>query len=213
MYTVPCKSRHRFCYDDIKRHIKNELSRKLIPSCPLCPEVHYPFSAKDIHQLFGSGPEVDQLSTIIDVNRLARSPNVFPCPTPDCAQYLTIISRGRPRQCIRCPSCAQNFCSGCRQRHHYNISCDLVPAATTQWLDWTANGARDAAAARRRLEELRRDEEWKAAHCRLCPHCLRAVERIEGCNHMVCGSDAVGGNLQAGCAAPRAAGGVVCRDP
>ncbi len=40
---------------------------------------------------------------------------------------------------------------------------------------------------------------WKAKNLRLCPHCGRPVERIDGCNSMVCGRDAQdkgGGNLQ-----------------
>ena len=203
MYTVPCNREHRFCHDDIKRHISSELSRKSIPSCPLCLNTHHTFSAADIRQLFGSGPELDRFSSISASSFFANSPNFFPCPTPDCAQYIALPSRSH--QCIiRCPSCAVDFCSRCRERHHYGIRCELVPAATAQWLYWTTSGSRDTDAARRRREELRRDEEWKEAHCRLCPHCLRAVERIDGCNAMMCGRDIAGGNRQAGYATSRA---------
>ncbi len=52
---------------------------------------------------------------------------------------------------------------------------------------------------RRRYEELMRDEEYKTKNCRLCPSCKRVVQRLEGCDTMICGQDAHGGNIQSGC--------------
>jgi hypothetical protein len=43
-----------------------------------------------------------------------------------------------------------------------------------------ATAAAAARAAMARLDELRRDEEWKAANLRMCPHCGKAVQRIDG---------------------------------
>lgn len=50
-----------------------------------------------------------------------------------------------------------------------------------------------------RHAELQRDEEWKRANCRECPRCQRVVEKLEGCDQMICGQDAHGGNRQNGC--------------
>lgn len=47
--------------------------------------------------------------------------------------------------------------------------------------------------------ELEQDELWKEVHCRLCPVCQRPIEKTEGCDQMVCGQNAHGGNVQPGC--------------
>lgn len=52
---------------------------------------------------------------------------------------------------------------------------------------------------RRRYEDLMQDEEYKAKNCRSCPSCNRVVQRLEGCDKMICGQDAHGGNVQSGC--------------
>merc|ERR1711935_95446 len=44
------------------------------------------------------------------------------------------------------------------------------------------------------------DEAWKARYCRVCPHCSRTVEKIDGCNLIRCGRDTdTGQNQQPGC--------------
>merc|ERR1712217_371222 len=40
-----------------------------------------------------------------------------------------------------------------------------------------------------RAKELEQIETWKKTFCRECPYCGRAIERIDGCNRMVCGRD------------------------
>jgi len=43
------------------------------------------------------------------------------------------------------------------------------------------------------------DEQWKVNNCKICPQCNRAISRLSGCDTMVCGQDAHGGNKQNGC--------------
>ena len=46
--------------------------------------------------------------------------------------------------------------------------------------------------AAERMRRLKADEEWKAEHCRVCPNCDRIVEKMDGCDTMVCGRNAHG---------------------
>lgn len=50
-----------------------------------------------------------------------------------------------------------------------------------------------------RTAEHQASEAMKEANCRVCPSCAKPVERLSGCDSMVCGSDYHGGNRQAGC--------------
>lgn len=43
------------------------------------------------------------------------------------------------------------------------------------------------------------DETFKQSRCKYCPNCNRVIERIDGCDTMVCGQNAHGGNIQNGC--------------
>ena len=54
----------------------------------------------------------------------------------------------------------------------------------------------------RRYAELVQDERLKEKTCRRCPHCGRVVEKLSGCDSMVCGRNYHGGDVQMGCGKP-----------
>jgi hypothetical protein len=126
---------------------------------------------------------------------------------------------------VDCPTCGAAFCAACGAAPHYALQCDEVEPARARWFEWVATGRADylrklrreeearaaesaataaaaaagVAAAAARREELVRDEAWKAERLRLCPHCQRPVEKVDGCDSMICGRDAEdkgGGNRQ-----------------
>jgi hypothetical protein len=220
-FAVGCSGAHRFCVDDIKRHAESRLRSNEIPTCPMCTSIQHEFSESQVTQLFGRGQLHSLFLDISIRNALANSKDVVACPTPDCKQYLVL--NGSSRQQVDCPSCKAIFCSGCRELYHHRMSCAEVKVAASRWLRWQAGGRSEYLAQLRqqglvaeeqqgsqkqvceavlRQQQLQRDEEWKEQHLRLCPHCRRPVERIDGCGAMVCGRDASdkgGGNRQAGC--------------
>eukprot|EP01062_Namystynia_karyoxenos_P057653 TRINITY_DN4877_c6_g1_i1.p1 TRINITY_DN4877_c6_g1~~TRINITY_DN4877_c6_g1_i1.p1 ORF type:complete len:696 (+),score=194.96 TRINITY_DN4877_c6_g1_i1:174-2090(+) len=111
------------------------------------------------------------------------------------------------------------FCSRCRAPHHYVVSCPDVPRITADWLRWCEGGRAEArerwraegrelakqfaeqeaktkarnAELRKAWDRLRKDEQWKEKHCRACPKCGVAIQRISGCDSMRCGEKAQGG--------------------
>jgi hypothetical protein len=125
--------------------------------------------------------------------------------------------------------CRGSFCGNCfATPYHFKIQCEEVVNYTRAWADWCQRGKREFMAAvasqdenyrrqlaefdanikkqvedrqnfERRMQELQADEQYKAANCRSCPHCGRTVQKLDGCNSMVCGRNYHGGDNQNGC--------------
>ena len=224
-FEVGCAQAHRFCIDDMKRHAESRLRSNEIPTCPMCSySSMHEFSEAEVTRLFGRGQLHSLFLDISIKNALANSRDTVACPTPDCKQYLVL--NGSARQRVDCPTCKAIFCSECRELYHHNMSCAELRATASRWLRWQAGGrvdyltklnghtaaGQELASSQRRvrdaglkLQQLYEDETWKERHLRLCPHCQRPVERIDGCGAMVCGRDADdkgAGNRQAGCMKP-----------
>jgi hypothetical protein len=54
----------------------------------------------------------------------------------------------------------------------------------------------EAEARKREFAEM---ETWKARNCKCCPHCRRVINKVDGCDAMVCGRNYHGGDAQDGC--------------
>jgi len=140
---------------------------------------------------------------------------VIRCPNSRCGNAVLSLRRDRRRYV--CPCGTTPFCTACRQApYHYHGSCVDVQLLRQRWLDWVSGGREDYHGLARRTEtyegqvlalqeaaarhrELEADEMWKAKQCRLCPKCKRPVQKIDGCDAMLCGANFHGGNKQPGC--------------
>merc|ERR1740123_539272 len=185
------------------------------PNCP-AEGCHHELTEAELERLFG---ETSQLLSRFRQDVLNRAIDglggVVHCPNPACASAVITEPRdGRQRWECTCGWPA--WCTSCRQPYHYHVDCSMVQPLRERWLRWVCSdrasyhllneqseiyeGQRRALEdAMTRHAELHRDEAWKAANCRVCPRCLRPVQKIEGCDSMVCGGDAHGGNIQPGC--------------
>lgn len=114
------------------------------------------------------------------------------------------------RQRFACPCNAPSFCTQCGETpYHYHADCANVKVLRQRWLAWVSEARANRKkhievqlALQKRMEAdnaLRQDEMWKTTCCKLCPHCERTVEKVDGCNSMKCGSDYHGGGQQSGC--------------
>lgn len=133
------------------------------------------------------------------------------------------------RQFVKCPCCEVEFCGRCRSRpYHFGCTCKEVLELSRKWLEWTESGReaymselaqqgaqykvllsqyqegkeafdKENRTVRQRYLELIENERWKEQHCKLCPGCDRVVEKIDGCDSMVCGRNYHGGDVQMGC--------------
>eukprot|EP00981_Chlorochromonas_danica_P014594 scaffold8384_cov161-Ochromonas_danica.AAC.1 len=123
-----------------------------------------------------------------------------------------------------CCSCQQSFCSHCRATpYHYKITCAAYDKQTEAWRKWkqedessllveamvldnqlSEGEAEESlrqikAVLNKQSQQLIQDEEYKTANCKLCPNCNRVVEKLSGCDAMICGQSYHGGDRQQGC--------------
>jgi len=150
-------------------------------------------------------------------------------PNKGCANSSSSSSGAvRPaahKRRVVCPVCSAQFCGDCNSiPYHYGCRCDELIDHVRASLEWVESGrdayinkaavqseeyfkllsvrkarSTEAKEARERYQQLVLDEKYKAKTCKMCPHCGRVIEKLSGCDHMVCGTDASGGNAQKGC--------------
>ncbi|KAG8766297.1 hypothetical protein FRC12_006966 [Ceratobasidium sp. 428] len=88
------------------------------------------------------------------------------CPTPDC-QYVYRV--GQLNTSIQCRLCLAYICTHCHVEHPEVMSCE----------DYLASHSED--------DIQRSFNRWRAANdVKNCPNCDATVEKIAGCNHMMC---------------------------
>lgn len=113
----------------------------------------------------------------ITMTEYARGQHGFrQCPTPDCSYIF--INDTNSQTTFQCPCCERYYCANCLLPHAQRTSC--------------AQAQRDREVSISPDQAERATAEWKRAHTKQCPHCHRAIEKNEGCNHMTC-QRAVGG--------------------
>ena len=129
---------------------------------------------------------------------------------------------------IVCAKCRRRFCSKCRRVFHQQVPCDEMLTHARQWAEWLEDGrpralermandderfraalnafndarAQHEADMRNRQaqqEQMLADERWKESNCRRCPHCNFVINKLSGCDLMVCGRDYHGNVIQGGC--------------
>lgn len=132
---------------------------------------------------------------------------------------------------IECPHCYGDFCGDCKEKpFHYGCECHEVMQYTRDYLFWLQQGRNEylqqiarqdqqyqqllrdynnakaqheneAKEANDRFAEMEANERWKSQNCKLCPSCGRCINKLDGCDLMVCGENYHGGNIQNGCGA------------
>lgn len=129
---------------------------------------------------------------------------------------------------IVCQKCGFRFCAECKKMSHLNTPCEQMLSYARQWDEWLETGRpralekmaqvdqqfgaalqahnamkeqheADMRNRKTQYEQMLADEKWKEKNCKRCPHCQFVVNKLDGCNEMVCGRDYHGNVVQGGC--------------
>jgi len=218
-----CLQGHQFCLLCMRQHV----SAVAFPRCPDVG-CEYKLSEGDLRSMNVPEERIEtflngQLQTAIDTlgtsNQSAANAEqevLIRCQRDGCSNAMLIVLGDQPSR-FECYCGAAAFCARCHQSpYHYHAKCSEVQQLRERWLAWVSSGrerqnrlfaavanheaqVRALREAAQRHKELEDDEVWKTLNCRICPGCRRPVQKLEGCDTMVCGEDTHGGNRQNGC--------------
>ncbi|CAG9319433.1 unnamed protein product [Blepharisma stoltei] len=170
--TLECD--HRFCFPCIKMHMELLIESAQVSDEHLrCPTCVQPLTAYEIEDIVG--PQLYEkyekfrlrgfkLSAEEDENSI-----LFQCRGVDC-EYLCIIEKGVGQ--FTCPKCNYKCCPMCKKDIHDGMTCE-------QFEKYLKENDKESKA----FEQLLRREGLLR-----CPVCGAVVERIDGCEFMVCSS-------------------------
>lgn len=221
-----CSEGHQYCHQCMRHHV-NATVRPSCPQAGCCVKLEeadlIALQVSD-HRLRAFRD--NQLRTAVDSLGTSSNPStdkdvVIRCSQGECSNAV-VVNMCAPRCSFACPCGALAVCTRCRQApYHFHGECSQVQGLRQSWLEWVSGGREEyfqcplddyvghLEACKDRIKaleeglqrhrEVLRDEEWKANNCRLCPGCRRPIEKMDGCNAMVCGQNYHGGNMQPGC--------------
>jgi len=196
---------HAFCTFCIKSHIKEHvLELGKMPQCPTCnagkSRTAVNITKDKVTLIWANDPSLNNVleaydrieleSALQTMGCVVRCPGQPHLKNRKHCEMTVLVDDKHEKICVNCPSCKKKFCSICYQIYHYRTTCAEARAVQIYYHEWLSkkNGANNDDLDRR-LRELQGDEQYKSEKCRHCPSCNRLVEKIDGCDAMVCGEN------------------------
>eukprot|EP00877_Chromochloris_zofingiensis_P007423 jgi/Chrzof1/2934/Cz12g05010.t1 len=191
--------RHKFCKPCLLAHLKHALKLKQLPAMCPHPTCRKQMPIKDCSTLMKTTPTL--LQQLIEITKeksaIASGTHIY-CPNTNCSQLVELPKPPRPKRAAvtkaaaasrtplspyqarlkerqekmaTCQSCMKPCCIGCKAPWHAGLTC-----AEYQKLPVQHKTPEDMA-----VFQLSENMQWKR-----CPNCKFMIERIMGCNYMVC---------------------------
>ncbi|KAG9127973.1 hypothetical protein FRC07_006763 [Ceratobasidium sp. 392] len=157
---------HRYCQPCFSQYLRSCTERRKLPMLCVGQDCNAPVSIPAL--LCHADPDdLDALLRTSFSMHVQTNPEVYKyCPTADC-QYVYRV--GERDTTVQCCFCLINICTYCRVEHHEGILCH------------------DYLASHSEHEIQRSFDRWCSSRdVKRCPNCTTHIEKISGCNHMVC---------------------------
>ena len=174
--TLDCD--HRFCVECMKSYTMGQIeSAQVSDKNLICPKCRHPMTLYEVEDIVGPEMFEKYQRFLLKGFRISdqEDPNsaIFNCPSPDC-DFFCIFEKNLDN--IECQKCFGQYCTKCSSPSHENMTCEEYKASNN-----------DPEADKKFKQMLR------AEGIINCPSCGAAVQRISGCEFMVCTSSACQG--------------------
>eukprot|EP00953_Heterococcus_sp_UTEX-ZZ885_P036818 18955-Heterococcus_DN1.PRE.3 len=204
MLIMPCDYHgHSYCVECLLQHCSTQLlDNGHVPRCPGQQQCQYELSHVDLGSIWQSERYAEMKLIVLTAALDDHCPAATASPADVDRQqrvYNTMMLR-RGLQDVKAVSCGKPSC---------NNRLNWLEQGYAQWvrdLHGAEHQLQRSQAEQQAAQELRARHDAEQAtnaflvtDCRHCPHCNSKVERMEGCDSMVCGRDYHCGNAQDGC--------------
>lgn len=140
---------------------------------------------------------------LFEKQAIESDPTLCYCPMDSCRSLVKpdhTFDGSKSENLRVCSKCGYSFCFMCRKTWHGPTNQCTVPyleRMIEEYLNESSVHKRERMEKRlggqermrqlvRDYEENRANQDWKSAHTTACVNCFVPVEKIEGCNHMIC---------------------------
>ncbi|CUA75744.1 Cell surface glycoprotein 1 [Rhizoctonia solani] len=157
---------HRYCKSCFSQYVASAAENRTLPL--LCIgegcKASIPLSMITLH---ANQPDQEALFYAAFQAYVTAHPDQYRyCPTANC-QYIYRV--GPEDAIVQCKLCLSTICTHCHIEQHEGISCA------------------DYQASHDESEIQKSFDRWRARHnVKPCPNCAAPIEKIAGCNHMMC---------------------------
>ena len=155
---------HPFCMDCIAKYVETQIDNKVANI--KCPSL---YCTQLLDSLFCrriiSKPLFDKWCDILFESAVLKVEEKCYCPDPQCSTL--VLNECKIVTKYECPVCKKEFCFQCKTRWHAGYRCN------------ESGQLRDENDVL--LGRLIEEKKWSR-----CPNCGHAVERVDGCNDVIC---------------------------
>lgn len=158
---------HSFCKDCVRYHIKTKIGQRITKiDCPSsdCSDLLDHFQ---IRYLLNNNELFKKFEEFLLTDKLDEMDDVSICPNKKCSKYC---EKQEDEDKQVCPTCGFKFCFKCKKEYHPNLTC-------LEYKAWKSDNGDEVAL-----------QKWVVEHnAKKCPSCGYLVEKVDGCNKMICG--------------------------
>lgn len=175
---------HQFCDYCWSEYLKEKIKYPLNALQVKCPQQN---CTCVVYEKFYSKFLKDEnslkiLNKVIYKNFIDINPDIKQCPNKCCCFYIkSNIHSAREIKCL----CGTSYCFKCSREFHNPCPCKMIK----KWLETNKEFYYIST-------EEEKSDKWIKANTKECPNCHQKIEKIDGCNYMLCNKNAGGcGNV------------------